>query len=438
MAIIYKIVCEVRWMHEYYLTTDKGATIFDLPTQADREIFLFQQFIKDTPTINKNLEFVIPDAQQLLYNNLNLKIIPSYSGCKLAIKCNKKIIADGSTVYQPVAPLSAGTVIPIMIREKSSIAGFSNFSVAAPFRAGWYFSNRDFPGAKTFPFLSGPVPAFEPAAVYEQGELALFGPNDVRTFLNNGGVDPWLKLNGTGYINEADRMLVPLGFKYAFTAAENITDAVFLLKDAAGTEVKRITTTSSTPLNGVMLNFRTTNNTIVTVPGKIPDANSIYTLEITGTNGYQKKFKLLFADDAANVTDYAGYINLGVQTTNTLFDLIDSNGFLKTRILPDSTKQPPPVFELWMKSRLAYWKYRNNRQRKIKLTIDTQEVLSDTSGVLVTQQPLFLTYTPVLLKKPDNSFLYLPNPMPGDLVRREGTKFMQEIVVPESKMFPLV
>ncbi len=59
MPLIYKILCDVKWMHEYYLTGSNGQGVFDFPLQTDRLNFLFEQFRKDAPTINSNLEFLV-------------------------------------------------------------------------------------------------------------------------------------------------------------------------------------------------------------------------------------------------------------------------------------------------------------------------------------------------------------------------------------------
>lgn len=438
MAIVYKILCEVKLMHEYYLTGSKGENVFDFVAQGDRIDFLFQQFVKDVPTINSNIEFLIPEAQREIFNNLHLKIIPSYSGFKMAVKCNKKILPDGTIVFEPFVSLPVDINIPVMIQEKSSITSFSNNALKKTFRAAWYFSNQNFPVPKFFPFLSNPVPAFDAAATYEQGEIALHGANDVRMFLNNGAIDPWLKLKGTGYVNESDRWLLPLSFGYTFSAADNITDALFVLKDASAIEVKRIAISGTKTFKSASLNFHTDTNIVKTLPGTSPNVNSIYSLEVTGSNGYSKIFKnLLFADDTMGISNYAGMINLVPKSTNAAFDLIDANGHLFTRILPNATTQPPPVFELWMKSRPVFWQYRNNKQKEIKLTPDTQDVLEDDNGILVTINPQSLSYSPVLLKKPDNTFQYLPNPLPGGHVKSEDSKFFVNILVPESKMFPL-
>ena len=438
MAVIYKIVCEVKWMHEYYLTSDKGATVFDLTAQTDRINFLFQQFIKDEPTINSDLDFTMPSSQKVLFDNLKLKIIPSYSGFKLAVKCKKKILNDGTTVYEPFIPFPNDLIVPIAIQEKNSITEFSNNKLVGPLNPAMFFSTDNIPVAKTFPFLSNPVPVFNGATVYEQGEIATHGANDVRVFLNNGAIDPWLKLKGTGYINETDKWVLPLSFSYHFSATDNITDALFILKDSANTEIKRITASNTNPLKSVYLNFHTDNNIVKTIPGTAPSATAFYKLEVTGSNGYAKIVApLLFADDSFGIDDYAGLIHLKHKPGNTSFNLLDNNGYLFTRILPDTTRQPPPVFELWMKSRLVYWQYSNNKQRKIKTTPDTQDVLADNSGILVTKNPLPLSRVPVMIKKPDNSFQFLPNPVPGDEVKVSGSKFFMNILVPESKMFPL-
>ncbi len=238
MPLIYKILCDVKWLHEYYLTGSSGETIFDIPLQSDRIQFLFEQFQKDSPTVNSNLDFLVADSLTTQFSNYHLRVIPSYSGFKLAVQCSKKKLADGTTVYTPLADIPVSEPLMVMVKERDSIRTFSNLSLSMPFRSAWYFSNDDFPGAKTFPFLSGTVPDFDPAVTYAQGDIVLFGGNDAAMFLNNGALDPWLHLQGIHYITNRDRMVVPLSFVYHFTAADNVTDASFSLKDSTNTEVK--------------------------------------------------------------------------------------------------------------------------------------------------------------------------------------------------------
>ena len=49
-----------------------------------------------------------------------------------------------------------------------------------------------------------------------------------------------------------------------------------------------------------------------------------------------------------------------------------------------------------------------------------------------------MTYTPINLKKPDNSFMFLPNPDPTLEVKRDGNKLLLNMQVPASNLFPLL
>lgn len=437
MSIVYKILCEVKLMHEYYLTGSKGETIFDEALQDDRIGFLQEQFINDIRSVNSDMEFEVPDMQREMFKNHHLRVVPSYSGFKLAARCVRKKLADGTTVYEPFVQLPDDLSIFILLRQKNSISSFSSIPFGKPLPSGWFFTNDNFPGTKAFPFLAGAVPAFDAAKTYEQGELASFGISGIKMFMNNGAVDPWLTLNGTGYVNEADRLLVPLQFNYSFPVSLDITEASFKLEDSNGDEVKTITAIAGQAIKSVRLDFHTDTDIVQTIPGKAISAASLYTLTVSASNGYTRTYTLLFADDKLNIAAYSGMICLKPIVPVSAFNLLDAQGLLHTRINPDTTKVPVPVFELWIKSRLVYWQYRNNERKNIKLMVDTQDVLTYDNGILVTKDPRPLSYQPVMLKKPDSSFQYLPNPAPGDPVNTTSAKHFVSILVPASKLFPL-
>jgi hypothetical protein len=434
---IYKILCEVKWMHEYYLTRDKGETIFEKAAQSDRLDFLFDRFVKDLPSIHEDLEFLEHPLNKN-FSNYYIRVLPSYSGFKLAIKCKKEKLADGTIVYAPVIPLPDQLCLRIMVREKNDIHRFSAEISPKPIKAFWYFSNNNIPFTKTFPFLSSPLPAFVASQPYVQSEIALHA-GTAKAFLNNGAPDPWLTLPGTKYINTNDSHLLPLSFNYTFNVFENITDASFTLKDSTTAVVKKIDLSAARPMQSVSVSFRTNEEVVKSVRHDAVTAGHLYSLEVTGSSGYLKNFtNIVFAHDEIQLGRYSGMIDLLIKPTSANFHLLDVSGHLFTRILPAGTKQPPPVFELWMKSKSAYWQYANNRQRKLKLTPATQDLLSDNAGVLLSKNPVHMTYTPVNLKKPDNSFQFLPNPDPGLEVKRDGDKLLLNMQVPASNLFPLL
>ena len=203
--------------------------------------------------------------------------------------------------------------------------------------------------------------------------------------------------------------------------------------------MKKVDAASAKPLQSVSVSFRTNEEIVKAVKHSAVTADQLYTLEVTGSGGYNKTFtNLLFAHDDIEPDRYSGVIDLVVKPTSANFDLLDASGNLFTRILPDGTKQPAPVFELWMKSKLAYWQYAHNLRKKFKLTPATQDLLADNSGVLVSKNPVPMSYTPVKLKKPDNSFQVLPNPDPDLEVKRDGNKIFLNMQLPASTLFPLL
>jgi hypothetical protein len=434
---IYKILCEVKWLHEYYLTRDKGETIFQQPAQPDRLNFLFDRFVKDIPSIHEDLAFEEHPLNNT-FSNYRISVLPSYAGFKLAIQCKKEKLADNTIVYTPVIPLPDQLCLRIMIREKKDINRFSAETSARPLMPIWYFSNNDIPVARTFPFLSSPLSGFVAAQPYVQSEIALHA-GVAKIFLNNGEPDPWLPLPGKEYVNSNDAHLLPLSFIYRFSPFENITAASFTLKDSTSTVVKKVDVAAVKAMHSVSVNFRTNEEIVKAVKHGVVGTDQLYTLEVAGSGGYNKTFtNLLFAHDEIEPEQYSGVIDLVVKPASASFHLLDATGNLFTRILPDGTKQPAPVFELWMKSKLAYWQYAHNLRKKFKLTPTTQDLLADNSGVLVSKNPVPMSYTPVKLKKPDNSFQALPNPDPALEAKRDGNKIFLNMQLPASTLFPLL
>lgn len=341
-------------------------------------------------------------------------------------------------VYSPIIPLPDKLCLRVLIREKNDIYRFSGEIRPRPLNAFWYFTNNNIPFAKTFPFLSSPVSPFVAVQQYVQSEIALHA-GVVKVFLNNGALDPWLAIPGKQYINMNDAHLLPLSFLYRFNAFENITVANFTLKDSTSAVVNKIAFTASKPMQTVSVSFRTNEETVKAVRHDAVTAGQLYSLEVTGSGGYAKTFpNLLFGHDEIELGLYSGAIDLVIKPGSASFQLLDASGNLFTRILPDGTKKPAPVFELWMKSKSAFWEYSNNRRRKLKLTPATLDLLADNTGVLVSKNPIPMTYTPVNLKKPDSTFQFLPNPDPSQEVKRDGNKLLLNIQVPASNLFPLL
>ncbi len=434
---IYKILCEVKWLHEYYLTLEKGERIFDKASQADRLAFLFSRFEKDLPSIHEDLAFLVhPDNRS--FDDHGIRLIPAYAGFKVAIKCRKDKLMDGTIVYRPYTDLPDDVCLRIMIRNQQDISRYSSVFTPDPFHASGYFSNNNIPAARTFPFLTSPLPAFNAANTYLQSELTMKA-GVVSSFQNNGAPNPWLGLPGTHYVNKNDARLLPLSFSYRFNALDNITQATVVLKDSTAAVVRTLEFAADKPMTSIGISFRTSKQEVHTILHEALRPDQLYRMEVTGSGGYARTFTdLVFADDTLDINQYAGVLDLVVKPANAAFQLLDGSGCLHTRIQPGGNRLPAPVFEVWMTSKLAYWQYVNNRQRKFKLTPQTTDLLADNSGVLETKNPIPMSYTPVSLKKPDNSFQLLPNPHPALDANYNQHKFFLTMQTPESSLFPLL
>ncbi|HEX5111260.1 MAG TPA: hypothetical protein VFV79_00325, partial [Saprospiraceae bacterium] len=329
--------------------------------------------------------------------------------------------------------------------DSPSLEGYTNSKLRKASNAAYYLSNENIPGVKTFPSLSNPISAFDASAVYEQGEPALFAPNDIREFyVDKDGNDQWLNVAGTGFVNENDRNLFPRSFFYTFSPTENVTSAEVILKDKDGNPVvisrDQYGTTKSllkfedtSPLRKIRLDFSTGDS--VSLPHTSMSGDLVYSLEITDNNGITRTTPVIFFDDGFVESNNWAVINIKPAVTNAAFNLLDGTGLLITRRNPDASIVPAPIFEIRLKSRLSYWRYIHDKRKKLKN--DHLDFLFEQGDNLVSLLPRPLTYSFTLFKKPDNSLHYLPNPQPFDMVRMENERIYADIIVPESDLFPL-
>jgi hypothetical protein len=442
MDIIYKTFAEILLLHEFYLTESEGNTIFDIAQQSDKINYLVDNYNDNDPHINDDLIFEPTTSSATLLRNLHLKLLPTYSGFKIVMDVQEKILQDGTTVYAPTIDLPVDMSIDILlIKNGNYLDRFSNARILRSIPTVYYFSNDDVPGTKTVPSLSNPVSAFDPAFSYEMGELS-FKDGAVKQFINDGSADPWATVTDNGYVNENDRLLVPFQFDYSFDQPYTVTQASFTLKDQAGSVFKTIQLSATEPIQKAALDFSKINSDLsITFPTSISDVSvpAFYTLEVSGNNGYSKKYQLLFFDDATKLKSCWGIVNIKPLVQSTGFNLLDNEGDLFTRITSTGTRIEAPVFEVRVKSRLAYWWYRsNNNSSNLTISATTQDFLSNASGVLKTNKPRTTTYGPTLFTTDGSNFQNLPNPGSEALLKEDAGLFYKDVFVGQSDMFPVV
>ena len=438
MNIIYKPLVEILLLHEFYLTESEGNTIFDKTLQADKINYLINNYNESDIHITDGLSFNPTNLSKSLLRNQHLHISPTYSGFRVSIDVTEQKLPDGSIVYQPKINLPEDLNINILLTKKDNyLDRFSNSRLQRNIPALYYFSNEDVLGAKTTPSLSNAISAYDASYAYEMGELA-FKDNQVKQFTSDGSANPWIAVTDNGYVNENDRMLVPLQFNFSFDVSDNINQADFTLKDDTGATIKTINASNSTAaLQVVTLDF----SNLPQPPLTIADVNSpaVYTLAISGSNGYSKQFKIIFADEATSLLQSWALVNIKPRVQTAGFNLIADDGYLVTRTSAAGVLTEAPVFEIRIKSRLAYWCYRsNNSSYNLKTSITTQDFLSNSNGVLKTKKPRTTTYGPTLFTTDGSTFQNLPNPNYEALLMKDGGQFYKDVLVGQSDMFPVV
>jgi len=438
MALIYKILFEVKLIHEFFFTDKNGDTIFMQPTQSARMSVLLDEFSGDRNSINNDVNFEFPENLLTLYKNYNLKIIPGYSGCKVAIRVNQKTLSDNTLVYEPFEPVPDNFDINILLSKKNNlIEGYSNSVISRPVQSLYYFTNETSVSPKTFPFLTNDISALDSGRKYQQGELASFGANDIREFYNDGTADQWLPVSGNSFANENDQLLVPLKFYYSFGEGSNVTDATFELRDKNSNVIKTLSVHKTDFIQKTILDFSDQTD-LISIPESFTYPDIIFSLIVSGSNGYAKTLPLIF-DDHFYSRENWGIINIRPKVTNALFNLFGTDGYLIKRRSPALVWIEAPIFEIPVKSRFAFWRFRNMNGKELKLDPPLIDYLFKDDINLMSIRPNSISNSYYKLPKQGSTVTkYFPGPVDFQVAKDEKERICFDIMVPVSDLFPVV
>lgn len=438
MALIYKILFEVKLIHEFFFTDKNGDTIFAQANQSDRMNLLQDEFSGDRKSINDDVSFDFPENLSALYKNYHLKIISGYSGCKVAIRVNQKTLADNTLVYEPFEALPDNFDINILVSKKNNlIEEYSDSIFYRPVSSLYFFTNETSLSPKTFPFLTNDISPFHGGKIYQQGELASFGANDIREFYNDGTADQWFSVPGSSFANENDQLLVPVKFYYSFPSDSNITDATFELKDKNNNIIKTLSVHNDDYIQKTLLDFSDLKD-LISLPESFTYPDVIFSLEVSGSNGFTKKHSLVFSNNFYNTENW-GLINIRPKVTNGAFNLFGNDGFIIKRRNPANVWTEAPIFEIPVKSRFAFWRFRNVNGKELKLDPSLTNYLFKDGFNLLSLQPNSVSNSYYKLPKQGSTDTkYFPGPVNFQVAKDEKQRVCFDIMVPVSDLFPVV
>ena len=438
MSLIYKTLFEIKLIHEYFFTDINGDTIFMQPTQDARMNILLDEFVGDRKSINDDLLFEFPKSRSAAYKDYELILFPTYSGFKIAVRVNQKSLSDNTLVYSPLHTLPADFNIYILISKKNnSIESYTNSILGRPVPFMYFFSNETILSPKAFPYLTADVPAFDSSKIYQQGEIASFGANDIRQFYKDGTTDQWVSTSGNSFVNENDQLLAPLKFYYSFDANATITDAEFVLKDKNGTILKTIIAHNTDFIQKTLLDFSDLSD-VISIPETFVYPDIIYSLQVSGSNGYLKNHSVVFGDQFYSRENW-GLINIRTGVTNASFNLFGTDGFLIKRKSPTAIWTEAPIFEIPIKSRFAFRRFKNVKGKELKLDPSLNGYLFKQDKNLLSIQPNSISNSYFKLPKQGSADTkYFPGPVNFDIAKDEKERICFDIMVPESELFPVM
>jgi hypothetical protein len=437
MKVIYKTLFEIKLLHEYLLTSQDGKSIFDPADQAGRLKYLLERFALNKESVNAHVSFEFPESSKLLFESSFLKLVPSYSGCKVAIKVQRNTLQDGSVVFKPQVEIGDNMDIFILIRKKTGlIDSYTSRNLHNPLPAIYFFSNDNGITAKTHPYLTGNIPGNNLLQPYEQGELVSFGPGDTREYYSDSSGPQWIKVKATSLANETDRLLLPTQFNYTFPPGSNSSEASWTLKDGSGNTIKTITLNQSNPIQKAELDFSDKKH-LISFSQQVSNSSPVFALEVIGSNGYSRSHRILFNDRLYDRSHWA-VIHMKIDPPQAAFRLLDNDGLLIKRATPAGDIDHP-VFEIPVKSRSAYWRFINDRNKELKLITDLEDYLLKEEKILITKRPRPVSRDYFnLTKDGSNAKKYVPNPSSYMLTRDAKDRVCFDIRIPESALFPIM
>lgn len=438
MVLLFKTLFEVKVLHEYYFTNTIGSTIFSINAQQDRLQFLKEECNSERASINDILQFSFPETDKETYKNYHLKLVATYSGFKIGIRVTQKKLSDGSLVYEPLVKFPAMfTINVLLLKNNNAIDLITNKRISTAVPSSYVFCNNTILSNPQFPFISSSISTVRGAYDYEQGELVDFGSGNLAGYYKDEFGSHWNSFEGSSFANEGDRLLLPLKFQYSFPEGTNITQATFNLNNRSGDTIWSFQTNSDVKMSNCFVDFSGLKDLITAFKTETLQAY-IFKLLVLGNDGYSNEHTILF-NDSFYTSNLWGLVAVQLKTFNTDFDLFTYDGYLKKMQNAAGEWTDDLIFEIPVKSRFAYWRYSNNKDKKIVINDPVVSLyLSQNNNKLLTKRPVSITQSFFLIKEEGGAGeKYFPNPVPGDLKKDETGRLYYDVLVPESDNFPV-
>ena len=433
-TVIYKRLFEVQILHDYYLTDAKGVSFFSI-NKTDQESILSIKIEKGTYNI-KDLFNIEPVGEtKKILNNYKLVFAKTSLGFIVGIEVKVELILN-EVLYKPSLVIDKSLKLAFKIQSQIPFfRSVTNISFGSFKPAIYYFTNKDkevFNETDVVPnyeslSLANKAMTHQNGLAYEMGAYVDFAGTikEAKIFTDGNVAADWQDVSDKRFVTDADKLLLPAVFSYAFKPTQNITDVVIELEDKDGQLVKTISKSSTSVISTVLLDFYkvdANDQDSAIIP------SGLYTLKMILNGGAAITYPIYLNDELYSKDNF-GVIEITFGEEDSPFSLLDAQGFLKTRINAANEKIPHPIFEIRLKNRSTYWRYNVSGDFSAAEVAATTSFLTHTDTKLISDIPKSLTNA--LVPFINGSTLMLPHPKSSD-IKIENDRIFSEIYISQS------
>src|SRR5690554_414759 len=103
VTIEYKILFEIRLLHDYYLADRSGSSFFSLELNA-QDALLEEKLKKEKYDIHADFELLLSKRDQVFFRNHKMKLVKTKLGFFVGIEVDSMKSVGGKLIYRPVIP----------------------------------------------------------------------------------------------------------------------------------------------------------------------------------------------------------------------------------------------------------------------------------------------------------------------------------------------
>lgn len=211
-SIEYKVLFEVRFLHDYYLqqeTPGRGELTSFFALNRQQRAARLDALLRDHRyDMSKDLGLILGAAEEGLFKNQRMKLVRTATGFFVGIEVERLNLSNNEVRFKPAIVLPDDAQLTIGLEALNPLFGaITNLRLHRDEEKLYFFSNL---GPHEGSSLSVPVEPLIPATSYRMGDLARIG-GGIRQAIkdNNGNAIFWAPVEGGGLVHQGDRRLDP-------------------------------------------------------------------------------------------------------------------------------------------------------------------------------------------------------------------------------------